>query len=212
MSIGDNIRRLRIKHELSQKELAQIAGVTDKAVSTWELGIKVPRMGAIERLSEHFGIKKSDIIEDQPITLPASTPAGLATQPLHGKRIPVYGSIVAGIPIEAIEDIEDWEEIPQDWPGEFFALRVRGRSMEPKYVEGDTVILRRADDVESGRTAAVLIGRESATLKRVIKSREGVTLVAYNPDVYEPHFFSNDDVLSLPLQIIGDVIELRRKV
>lgn len=64
MSISENIRILRKKYKLSQKDLAQIAGVTDKAVSTWERGIKEPRMGAIQRIADHFGLKKSDLIED----------------------------------------------------------------------------------------------------------------------------------------------------
>ncbi len=64
MPISENIKILREKYKLSQKDLAQIAGVTDKAVSTWERGIKEPRMGAIQRIADHFGLKKSDLIED----------------------------------------------------------------------------------------------------------------------------------------------------
>lgn len=64
MGIKENIKLLREKYKLSQKDLAIIAGVTDKAVSTWESGAKEPRMGAIQRMADHFGILKSDIIED----------------------------------------------------------------------------------------------------------------------------------------------------
>jgi transcriptional regulator with XRE-family HTH domain len=64
VGIKENIKSLRLKHGLSQKELADIAGVSDKAVSTWELGTNEPRMGAIQKIADHFGILKSDIIED----------------------------------------------------------------------------------------------------------------------------------------------------
>ncbi len=64
MSIGENIRRLREEHHLTQRELGEIAGVSDKAVSTWELGTKEPRMGAVARLAAHFGIPKSAILDD----------------------------------------------------------------------------------------------------------------------------------------------------
>lgn len=64
LSISENIKKLRDKFDLTQQELADIARVTNKAVSTWETGIKEPRMGAIERIAQHFGIKKSNIIED----------------------------------------------------------------------------------------------------------------------------------------------------
>jgi transcriptional regulator with XRE-family HTH domain len=70
MPISENIKKLREIHNLSQKELANIAGVTDKAVSTWELGIKEPRMGAIEKIANHFGLQKSNIIEDNGLSLP----------------------------------------------------------------------------------------------------------------------------------------------
>ena len=74
MGISENIKLLREQYGLSQKELGQIAGVSDKAVSTWEQGIKEPRMGAIQKIADHFGIQKSNIIEDnglqsQPVSL-----------------------------------------------------------------------------------------------------------------------------------------------
>ena len=64
MSIGSNIKKLRVKYGLTQQDLADIAGVTNKAVSAWETGAKEPRMGAIEKIAVRFGIKKSNIIED----------------------------------------------------------------------------------------------------------------------------------------------------
>ena len=63
MSIGRNIKSLRLNYGLSQKDLAIIAGVTDKTVSAWENDRIDPRMGAIQKIADHFGIKKSDIIE-----------------------------------------------------------------------------------------------------------------------------------------------------
>lgn len=64
MSISANIKELRRRYKLSQKELGDIAGVSDKAVSTWEKGIKEPRMGAIQKMADYFNLKKSNIIEE----------------------------------------------------------------------------------------------------------------------------------------------------
>ena len=64
MSIAENIRRLRESHGLTQAQFGEIAGVTDKAVSTWESGKKDPRMGAVQKIADHFGISKSDILLD----------------------------------------------------------------------------------------------------------------------------------------------------
>lgn len=69
MSIAENIKALRDKFGLTQQQLGEIAGVSDKAVSTWESGNVIPRMGAIDRMASYFGISKSDIIEDEKNTI-----------------------------------------------------------------------------------------------------------------------------------------------
>lgn len=66
MSISDNIKELRESHGLLQSDLAEICGVTSKAVSKWELGLALPRMGAVEKMAEHFGIPKSYILDERP--------------------------------------------------------------------------------------------------------------------------------------------------
>ena len=68
MTIGDNIKSFRLRHNLSQAELANVAGVSDKAVSSWEQNKSVPRMGAIQKMADFFGIQKSDIIEPSNVT------------------------------------------------------------------------------------------------------------------------------------------------
>ncbi len=64
MGIQENIKKLRRRYHLTQQDLADIAGVTNRAVSAWETGQKEPRMGAIEKIANRFGIKKSNLIED----------------------------------------------------------------------------------------------------------------------------------------------------
>lgn len=64
MSIGKNIKELRELYHLTQSDLGKIAGVTDKAVSTWEAGIKEPRMGSLQKIADYFGLQKSNLIEE----------------------------------------------------------------------------------------------------------------------------------------------------
>ena len=92
MSIASNIKRLRIDAGLSQAELGKIAGVTDKAVSTWEAGIKTPRMGAIEKMAAYFGVAKSAILDD---TYQPAIPPGFIPVP-EMKKVPVVGRIACG--------------------------------------------------------------------------------------------------------------------
>lgn len=130
-------------------------------------------------------------------------------------RIPLLGRVAAGIPIEAIENVEDYEElyIPAlDDPHDYFALRIVGHSMEPRIWDGDVVIVHKQSDVDSGQIAVVLVNGDDATVKQVKKSENGLTLIGLNPTVYTPHFYTADEVNNLPVRILGAVCEVRGKI
>lgn len=206
MSISDNIKRIREQFDLTQDELGEIAGVSGGAVSTWERGTAEPRMGAVQKIADHLNISKADIVEEYDSTnkvIPEPTSV----------RIPVLGSIPAGIPLEAVEDVVDWEDIPIEWTKggkEFFSLRVKGDSMYPKFIEGDTIILRKEDDCENGDICAVYVNGYDATLKKVVKKQDCIVLQPLNP-AYDPKVYDYNDELN-PIQIAGVVVEIRRKV
>lgn len=130
-----------------------------------------------------------------------------------GFRIPVLGTIRAGIPVAAIEDIDDWEEIPVSMAktGEFVALKVKGDSMEPQIKDGDIAIIRRQETVENGEIAVVLVNGEEATIKKVKFSPDGMMLIGFNTAVYEPHFYNKEEIAELPVRIYGRLVEVRRK-
>lgn len=127
-------------------------------------------------------------------------------------KIPVLGFVRAGIPMDAIENIIDYEEISEEVArsGEFFALKIKGDSMEPKISEGDVVIVRKQSIVENGEVAVVLINGNDATIKKFHKTDVGIKLISTNPQ-YDPFFFSPQEVESLPVEVIGKVVELRAK-
>lgn len=202
MTMGDRIRILREQRGITQSQLAEICNVSDKAVSTWEKGRNIPRMGAIQKMADYFGIPKSMIIENTPSTDNAST------------KIPVLGKIPAGIPFTAVEDVEGWEELsPSMLRGgkEFFALAVKGDSMFPEYREGNVLILRKQDSCETGDDCAVMVNGDDATFKRIRRNEKGITLQPLNP-AYDPTFYTNKEVIELPVRIIGVVVEVRRKI
>ena len=131
----------------------------------------------------------------------------------QGVRIPVLGNVAAGIPLEAIEDIIDYEEIPEQMARdgfEYFALQIKGNSMLPRFTPGDVVIVRLQDDVDNGDIAIVMVNGDEATCKKIKKTPEGVMLISTNPD-YEPMFYSNQEIADLPVRIWGKVVELRAK-
>lgn len=187
MSIAKNIKRLREEYNLSQAELGKIAGVSDKAVSTWELGAKTPRMGAVEKIAAYFGIPKSTILDDTDQCL---VPPGFEPVPKL-VPVPVVGRIACGTPILAEQNIDGIICIPERWRADF-VLVCKGDSMEPKICEGDLVAIRKQPEVENGEIAAVRIGEE-ATLKRVYRHNGFLELRAENP-AYGSKILAGEDM------------------
>ena len=161
-----------------------------------------PSAGKITMLANYFGVSVDYLLgkTDTKIKKPA------------GVRIPVLGRVAAGIPIEAITDVDAWEEIPADMAktGEFAALRIRGDSMNPRMEDGDVVIVRIQEDCNSGDIAVVMINGCDATCKRLVKTTDGIRLESFNP-AYKPMTFTNQEVLELPVRLFGVVVELRAK-
>ena len=133
-------------------------------------------------------------------------------RPNQGISINVLGRVAAGIPINAIEEIIDTEEITEELArtGTFFGLKIKGDSMTPNICDGDIVIVRQQDDAESGDIVIATINGDEATCKRLRKYKQGIELISNNPS-YEPFEFSNEEILNKPVKIIGKVVELRRK-
>lgn len=202
--ISKNLNRLMATNNVTQLELAEFMNVSQATISNWCKGIKMPRMDKIDKICAYFNVPRSNLMEDS---------LSPSKKQIRAVRIPVLGEIVAGLPIDAYEEILDWEEITPEMAatGTFFALRVKGDSMSPRISAGDVVIIRQQDDIESGDIAVVFINGNEATLKKVMKQSAGITLVAFNPAVYEPQFYTNAEIESLPIKVAGKVVELRAK-
>lgn len=187
----------------TQKEVADAIKVSPQTFNTWCQGIAIPRMGKIQILADYFKIGKSDLIENKTIDNDNAA--------CKGVRIPVLGQVAAGIPIDAIENILDWEEIPASMAatGEYFGLKIKGDSMLPIIEDGDVVIVRHQSQVENGEIAIVLVNGDEATAKKIKHTDTGLMLIPNNP-AFEPMFFSKEEIANKPVQIIGRVVELRR--
>lgn len=206
MSIGENIKRLREQYGLSQTELGKIAGVSDKAVSTWETGQKTPRMGAIQRIADHFGLKKSDIIEDAASGMPANL------EPYHPRaQMPILGRVAAGLPLYAEDNIIGYCANDFTDGEDYYALIVHGDSMTAAGIDdGDLVVVRRQSCVDEGQIAVVLVNGDDATVKYIRCQDNMVVLIprSYNP-VHQPQFYNVQDT---PVSVIGRVVQIRKSV
>ena len=129
-----------------------------------------------------------------------------------GIKIPVLSRVAAGIPIEMIEDVLDYEEISGDMAkhGEYLALKIQGDSMTPRICNNDVVLVRQQDNAENGDIVIATINGDDAMCKRLQKYNDGIALISLNPQ-YDPIYLKNDEIDEKPVKIIGKVVELRGK-
>lgn len=205
----NRLKSLRNARNLTQDELASILKISRSAVGMYERGLRAPDFELLEAMADFFNVDTDYILgrTDKTTVVPES----LKTSP-KGVRIPVLGRVAAGVPIEAIEDILDWEEIPESMArnGEYFALKIKGDSMEPRIKDGDVVIVRRQPDADSQDIVIALVNGADATCKRLVKYEHGLGLLSNNP-LYDPLIFSHEEVDEMPVRILGKVVELRGK-
>lgn len=191
------------------KQLGEIIGASESTVSLYENGRREPSHETLLKLAEYFGVSVDYILRGEASEAEFLHPA----QPRpHGVRIPVLGDVAAGVPIEAVTDILDYEEIEESLThtGQFFGLRIKGASMEPRMKDGDVVIVRQQETADTGDTVVVLVNGDSATVKKIKYAPNGITLLPTNP-MYDPLFYTVAEVESLPVRVIGRVVELRAK-
>lgn len=195
-TISKQIKYFRNKFSLTQAQLADKLDVSKQTVSNWETGIKLPRMGAIQKMSDIFGVPKSTIIEG--IVVDKTSNEECVT------RIPIIGEIACGDPITAEENIEGYLDEPTDSlpSGNLFYLRAKGQSMEPTIPDGSNVLIREQPEVEDDEIAAVLVnGDTEATLKR-IKHQGDIVMLMPDNGSYSPYIVTKNN----PARILGKAI------
>lgn len=208
MSFGDNIKTLRKKYNLTQQELGKIAGVGISTVSSWEKGVNMPLMGAVEKISKHFNILKSELLDDVPPTVVSSYNGKTAfSTPLHPISVPILGGIACGEPIYAPAEANMYATLNSDVKVDF-ALTATGDSMIDAHIfDGDIVFIREQPQVELGEIAAVSIDNE-VTLKRVYyyPDENKVILTPANPQ-YAPMVYTDEQLSNI--RIMGKAIAVQ---
>lgn len=199
-----NIKILRKQNNMTQADLANHLNVHQTAVSQWESDRTIPDITQMKAMAKLFNVSMECIADVEPANM-------LQKFSKKGIKIPVYGTVPAGIPLSAIEDIIDYEEITPELAakGEYISLEIKGDSMLPDLRNKDRIIIRLQDDVDSGDIAIIIVNGDEATCKKIKKDPKGVWLMPLNP-AYEPMFYSNRQIEELPVRALGKVVELRR--
>ena len=174
-------------------------GIALNVSEGWLMGLDVPR-------------ERTCAAKDNDVNVSRFAEPAIASKSAS-VRINVLGRVAAGIPIDAVEEIIDWEDIPAEMAknGEYFGLRIKGDSMSPRIMDGDTVIVRRQDDAETGDIVIAIVNGYDGVCKRLKKSESGIMLISLNPS-YDPLVFDHSEIDSIPVSIIGKVVELRGKL
>lgn len=203
-TLGGRISLLLTNKNLTQKDFAKLTGLNEVTVGRYINNKREPTASILKIMADALNVSV-DYLLGKPIDKKENK---------NATRIPVYESVSAGSPLLTNDEVVDWAEIPSEKAinAEHFGLRVKGLSMYPVFQEGDLLIVRKQSDVDSGDLAIVLVNGEEATFKEVRKEKGGIMLVGYNPNVFTPRFFNVEDIHTLPVNIIGKVVEFRREL
>lgn len=196
---AERLKVLRKENKMSQQKLADLLGLGQSTIAMWEKGKNSPEYESLIKIANIFNVSIDYLAGQKTAKLPC--------------RIPVLGYVRAGAPTEALEEVMDYEDITlsESEAGNYFALRIKGDSMAPRMMEGDTVIVRKQSDCSSGDICVALVGSGDATVKKIIKKDTGIILMPLNT-CYDPLVFTLKEIETFPVTIIGKVTELRAKI
>ena len=174
--IGEMVKARRLSRNLTRKQLGELVGVSESAIGLIETGKRSPSEETTQALADAFNIPVWAIRYSNDEMRPIVDNI-IDLSDLHTQKIPLLGEVAGGEPIPAEESFDVWVEGPINAQ---YALRVKGHSMEPNYMDGDIVYIHQVPDVSDGQVAVVLMD-DSATLKRVYHQDTGLLLMSDNP-------------------------------
>ncbi len=219
MTLGQIIKEYREENRMSMDDFSKASGLSKGYISQLERNLNprtgepsIPSINSIKKAANGMFMTFDELFSQLDDDLKVNIGSEKVKMAKKAIRIPVLGNVAAGVPIEAIENVIDYEEISEEMAhtGDFFALKIKGNSMEPRICDGDVVIVRKQDYAESGDLVIVLVNGDSATCKKLAKYPSGIRLIPFN-QAYEPLFYSNEEIVNKPVRIIGRVVENRQK-
>lgn len=197
----------RKNKKLTLEEVGKILGVHKSSVLRWERGsVQSIKLSILESLAKIYNVSPTWIMG---FDVPENDMFYGRTE---NYTIPILGEVKAGYDSLVAENVLG--SIPIDKfaysnSSEYFAIKVKGDSMQPELYQDDIVIVHKQEDFENNDLCIVLINGDEATIKRVKKIDNGIILQPANQN-YDPMIFTETDIVSKPVKIIGVVKELKR--
>lgn len=211
--LGEYLKKIRKSKDLSLRQVDYKSDVSFSHLSMIENGSRKPSPLTLKELAKIYNLDYIDLYEKAGyLDLAEKERLGIKKSSSSAVVL-IYGTIPAGIPMECIEDIIDTEEIPSEMlkgGKQYFGLKIKGDSMEPDYLDGDVIIFQKQDNCENGDDCVVMVNGNDGTFKRVFKNENGIILQPLN-NKYQPMIFTNEQIETLPVRVLGVFEELRRK-
>lgn len=200
--LGLYLKTIRETKKLTLRQVDYQSDISFSHLSMIENGTRKPTALTLKELAKVYNVDYLDLYEKAGYI---DLIEDIKKPKIKTVKIPVLGYVRAGIPLEAVEEILDYEEIPEEWlkgGNEYFGLTIKGDSMFPFFIEGDTIIVKKQNTCENGEIAVVLVNGNDATVKEVKKNEDGISLIPYNR-MYPPMNYTNEDITNMPITIVG---------
>lgn len=202
---------LMIEKNITSAKLSADTGISAGNISDWKSGRSKPSPEKLLILSEYFEVTTDYLLGKSPVRH-----GGMEIQPISDGsyiHVPVIGVVAAGYQALADTDIIGYELVSADILNDGFEyawLKVKGDSMYPLIMDGDLVLVRLQNEIDSGDLAVVIVDEEDGVIKRVQYSTNKVTLISENSENYPPRIFERNEINRL--RIWGKAIDLKRKL
>lgn len=196
-NFATRIRVLLKQRGMTAQRFEKEVGLANGYIHNAEVRGTLPKSDILFRMAEYLGVTPEFLLGNE--------------QKSNARLIPLVGRVAAGVPISAVENVIGQEEISEKLAatGEFFALKIKGDSMSPTICDGDVVVVRQQDTADSGDIVIALVNGDDGVCKTFRRTGTAVMLISINP-VYDPMIFTQDEIDTVPVRILGKVIELRR--
>jgi repressor LexA len=211
-SFGKKLKALRTSMNLTQEGLAKALNTkygtnfNKGMISKWENDKEEPRIDSVRYIADFFNVSLDEILglKDNEVNIYEVVKNDFS----NIVNLPIVGTIAAGQPILAAQNIEGYMPILSSFLNkhkEYFYLRVKGNSMNLEFPDGSYVLVERTSTVENGSIAVVLVNGYEATVKKVSINKNIITLIPMSSDPsYQPQIY---DITKDEVKIIGKVVQ-----
>lgn len=202
-------------------DVNKLCEISPSYLSLMENGKRRPSPIILKKLSSIYHVdyndllKKAgfeDLIENEKTGMLKKIGA-ISLYDIEAVAIPLLGTVKAGYDYMAQENWEGIIEVDKDIikdGSDYFALKIKGDSMYPVLIEDDIVIIKKQEDFENGDIVVAIINGNEATIKKGKKSESSILLQPFNNN-YEPLIFTNEEIKTIPVTIVGIVKQLKRE-